>query len=219
MDERGADSPFIEKIWRTRSAPYEAFISVAVTHWEMVVTRRAGRAYLTVRGPETTATTADIPADADFFGIQFKRGAFMPSLPVGSLVDRGLDLPGAPGRAFRLDNLTWDLPDFDNADTFGNRLARKGLLVRDELVVAALQDRPVDVSPRTIERRVLRATGLSRRAMKAIERAATAADLLDNGATILDAVERAGYADQSHLTRALHRFMGQTPAQIVREAE
>ena len=28
------------------------------------------------------------------------------------------------------------------------------------------------------------------------ERAATAADLLDNGATILDAVERGGYADQ-----------------------
>ena len=81
-----------------------------------------------------------------------------------------------------------------------NRLARKGLLVRDEAVVAALQDRPVDLSPRTVERRVLRATGLTRRAMKAIERAGTAADLLDGGATILDAVARAGYADQSHLT-------------------
>jgi AraC-like DNA-binding protein len=55
--------------------------------------------------------------------------------------------------------------------------------------------------------------------MKSIERAATAADLLDNGATILDAAERGGYADQSHLTRALRRFMGQTPGLIVREAD
>ena len=110
FDERGADSPFIEKIWRTRSAPYEAFISVAVTHWEMVVTRQAGRAYLTVRGPETKATTADIPADAEFFGIQFKLGAFMPGLPVGSLVDGALNLPEAPGRSFRLDGSTWEFP-------------------------------------------------------------------------------------------------------------
>lgn len=219
FDERGADSPFIEKIWRTRSVAYEAFISVAVTHWEMVVTRQDGRAYLTVRGPETKATTADIPASAEFFGIQFKLGAFMPGLPVGSLVDGALTLPEAPGRSFRLANSNWDLPDYDNADTFVNRLARKDLLVRDEVVVAALQDRPVDLSPRTVERRVLRATGLTRRAMKSIERAARATDLLDNGATILDAVERGGYADQSHLTRALRRFMGQTPAQIVREAE
>ena len=171
-----------------------------------------------MRGPETKATTADIPADAEFFGIQFKLGAFMPGLPVGSLVDGALNLPEAPGRSFRLDGSTWELPDYDNADIFVNRLARKGLLVRDEAVVAAVQDRPVDLSPRTVERRVLRATGLTRRAMKAIERAGTAANLLDGGATILDAVARAGYADQSHLTRALRRFMGQTPAQIVLEA-
>ena len=217
FDERGANSPFIEKIWRTRSAPYEAFISVAVTHWEMVVTRQAGRAHLTVRGPETRATTVDIPANAEFFGIQFKLGAFMPGLPVGSLVDGALNLPEAPGRSFRLDGSTCELPDYDNADTFVKKLARKGLLVRDEAVVAALLDRPLDLSARTVERRVLRATGLTRRAMKAIERAGTAADLLDGGATILDAVARAGYADQSHLTRALRRFIGQTPAQIVHE--
>ena len=218
MDERGANSPFIEKIWRTRSAPYETFISVAVTHWEMVITRQAGRACLTVRGPETKATTADIPADAEFFGIQFKLGAFMPGLPVGSLVDGALSLPEAPGRSFRLDGSSFELPDYDNAETFANRLAREGLLVRDEAVVDALEDRPLDLSPRTVERRVLRATGLTRRAMRAIERAGTAANLLDGGATILDAVARAGYADQSHLTRALRQFMGQTPAQIAREA-
>jgi AraC-like DNA-binding protein len=31
-------------------------------------------------------------------------------------------------------------------------------------------------------------------------------------------VEQAGYADQPHLTRSLRRFIGETPAQIMRQA-
>ncbi len=37
---------------------------------------------------------------------------------------------------------------------------------------------------------------------------------LQQGVPTLDTVEQIGYADQSHLTHALKRFMGQTPAQI-----
>lgn len=218
LDERAADSPFVEKVWRTRSVPHPAFISVAVSHWEMVVTRQGGRAYLSVRGPETKATTALIPANAEFLGIQFSLGAFMPDLPIGQLVDGALHLPGAVGKTFWLNNSAWEFPGFDNADSFVKRLVREGLVVRDPVVVAALQDRPTDLSRRTVERRVRRATGLTRGAIRQIERAGKAAELLDGGATILDAVERLGFADQAHLTRSLKRFLGQTPAEIVAEA-
>ena len=47
---------------------------------------------MTVRGPETKATTAPVPADAEFFGIQFSLGTFMPGLPPGRLADSGLTL-------------------------------------------------------------------------------------------------------------------------------
>ena len=218
FEERQADSPFVEKIWRTRSVPYDAFISIAASHWEMVVTRREGRAYLTVRGPETRATTAAIPEDAEFFGIQFRLGAFMPSLPVGELVDGALTLPGAAGESFRLNGSAWDFPGFDNAESFVSRLAREELLVRDPVVEAALEDRPVDLSARTVERRFRHATGLTKGAIRRIERAARAADLLDRGATILDAVARTGYADQAHLTRSLKRLIGQTPGEVAAEA-
>jgi len=40
--------------------------------------------------------------------------------------------------------------------------------------------------------------------------------LLHQGTSILDAVYKAGYFDQPHMTRALKRFTGQTPAQIAR---
>jgi AraC-like DNA-binding protein len=46
------------------------------------------------------------------------------------------------------------------------------------------------------------------------EGARYATHLLQQGASILDTVEQAGYYDQPHLTRSLTRLIGQTPAQI-----
>lgn len=218
LEEREADSPFIDAIWRTRSAPHPSFISVAATHWEIVVWRQAGQTHLTVRGPETKAATVPIPADTDFFGVEFRLGAFMPDLPVRSLVDRDLTLPRGVGNSFRLHGSVFETPTYDNIDAFVNRLAREGLLVSDPVVSAVLQGRQMELSRRSVERRVRRATGLTLGTIRQIERAKNAAELLDRGATILDAGMHAGYADQAHLTRSLKRFMGQTPAQIAKEA-
>ena len=108
----------------------------------------------------------------------------------------------------------WQLPDYDNADTFVDWLVRKDLLARDPLVDAALQGQMQDRDLRTIQRRFLRATGLTQSAVRQIERARYATHLLQQGVSILDTVEQAGYFDQPHLTRSLKHFIGQTPAQI-----
>jgi AraC-like DNA-binding protein len=169
---------------------------------------------VTVRGPETRATPVAAPAHAEFFGIRFALGTFLPSLPPGRLVDGSLTLP-VTGTSFWLGGREWDLPDFDDADAFVRRLEREEVLARDPVVEAALGGRE-DPSPRTSQRRFRRATGLTHRTLRQIERAERAVEVLEQGASILDAVERAGYADQAHLTRSLRRFAGQTPAQIAR---
>ena len=51
IEERPADSAFVETIWHARCAHPGTFISVAATHWEMVVMRYHGKTTLTVRGP------------------------------------------------------------------------------------------------------------------------------------------------------------------------
>ncbi|MGI0013014.1 MAG: hypothetical protein ACREBU_06185 [Nitrososphaera sp.] len=51
FDERPSDSPFVERIWRTHSERAGSFSSLAMSHWEMVVTRHNGKTTLTVRGP------------------------------------------------------------------------------------------------------------------------------------------------------------------------
>ena len=47
----------------------------------MVVTRHKGKTFLTVRGPETKATTADCPAEGEWVAIRLKLGTFMPLMP------------------------------------------------------------------------------------------------------------------------------------------
>ena len=221
LEERAVRSPFVEKVWRAYSEPEEAFISVAATHWEIVVCRLREGPYVTVRGPETRATIVPIPQDAEFFGVQFRRGAFMPGLPPARLVDDALRLPEASGRSVWLQGAAWEVPSFDNLDGFVERLVREGLVVRDPVVEAALggapaDGRPDDRSERSLQRRVARATGLTRDMIRQIERAERAVALIEGGRSILETVASCGYADQAHLTRSLRRFVGQTPGQIAR---
>jgi AraC-like DNA-binding protein len=215
FDERPSDSPFVERIWRTRSERAGSFISLAMSHWEMVVTRHQGTTMLTVRGPETRATTLHCPADGEWLGIRFRLGTILPHLPASNLVDGDVNLPNAASRSFWLHGSAWQFPDFENADTFIDRLVRGGLLVRDPVVEAALQCQLKDISIRTAQRHVLRTTGLTHGAVRQIERARYATTLLQQGVPILDVVFEAGYFDQPHLTRSLKYFIGQTPAQIM----
>lgn len=215
FESRVSDSPLVEQIWRTRSETSGTFASVAGSQGELVVMKYEGKITLTVRGPETIATQAQYPADAEWIGIIFKLGTYMPLFPPNLVMDRhDLNLPGASSKSFWLNGSAWEFPSFDNADTFIERLVRQGLLAHDYLVDDVLQARPHDVSIRTVRRRFLRATGLTHGAILQIERARHALALLQNGTTILDTVYEAGFYDQPHLTRAMKRLVGLTPAQI-----
>ena len=72
LQERRSDSALVETIWTTHSERAGTFTSVAVSRWEMVVTKLKGKTLFTVRGPETRPTTAPIPPDGEFFGIVFR---------------------------------------------------------------------------------------------------------------------------------------------------
>jgi AraC-like DNA-binding protein len=182
----------------------------------IVVTRYRGKATLTLRGPETKVTPMDYTwTGAEFLGIDFKLGAFMPHFPPGKLLNQqDVNLPEASRQSFWLHGSAWQFPDFENADTFVNRLLREGLLVHDPVVDAVVQGHPQELSLRAVQYRFLQATGLNHRTVQQIERARFAATLLEQGVSILDTVYQAGYFDQPHLTRSLKRFLGQTPAQI-----
>jgi len=219
FEERPADSPFVERVWRCHSECAGSLLSVAESRGELVVTKHQGRRTLTVRGPETKATSlGGYPAGGEWLGIRLKPGAFLRHLPASTLVDATVTLPEASGSAFWLHGSAWQFPDYDTADTFVDWLVRAGLLLREPVVEDALQGRRNDLSPRTIQRRFLQATGVTQGTVRQIERARFATLLLQQGASILDTIPRAGYFDQPHLTRALKHFIGLTPAQIMQKS-
>jgi AraC-like DNA-binding protein len=217
FDERPSDSPLVERVWRSHSERAGAFLSVAASHFEMAVTRHRGKTFITLRGPETKATTAECPAEGEWLGIRFKLGTFMPMLTPGTLRDRqDVTLPAATSRSFWLNGSAWEYPDFENAETFVARLVRKGVLAHDCAVDEALLGRRGTLSIRSAQRHFLQATGITHSTARQIERARHATNLLKQGVSILDVVHDAGYFDQAHLTRSLKYLIGQTPMEVIR---
>ena len=215
-EERSADSPYVETITRGWTARDGAAIRPAECSWHMVFVKWNGRGLSLVVGAWTTAGVASWAEGAEILWIKFKLGTFMPHLPTRDFLDIETTLPGAASQSFWLKGSAWQFPDYENADTFVDRLVREDVLVHDPVVDAALQDQPPEMPSRTLRHRFLLATGLPQIHIWQMKRAQRAAALLQQGVSILDTVYEAGYYDQPHLTRSLKRFIGQTPAQLIR---
>lgn len=216
FEDRASDHPFVEKVWRCHSDRADTFLSVAANNFEIAITRLEGKTFLTLRGPETSATTLDCPGGGEWTCIRFKVGTYMPRFLPGRLRDhKDVTLPPATGQSFWLNGSAFEYPDYDNAETLVSRLVRSGILARSLIVVDTLLRRPQKLSLRSAQRHFLRSTGLTYAAIRQIERARYATRLLRDGVSILDVVSCAGYFDQAHLTRSLRKLIGETPAKIV----
>jgi hypothetical protein len=214
--ERPSDSPFVQTIWQTHAVSDGCDIVLADGSWDILIYKRDGETRLTIWGAMTKAAPIPHCAGDECLGIRFKLGTFMPHLPGEQLSDLGVPLPGATSKSFWLRASAWQFPNFENVDSFLAWLAHDELLARDPLVDGVLQGQVPEISPRSIQRRFQHVTGLTQRSIYQIERARYAAQLLERGVSILDAVDLAGYTDQPHLTKAIRRYIGQTPAQLVR---
>jgi hypothetical protein len=215
VEERLSDSPYIEAVMHGHTAGAGSTVRPAEIHWHMVFVREHGNFHPLMVGALTSSGVVAWGEGAEILWIKFKLGAFMPHLPVKEFVDAETPLPGAMRQSFWLKSAAWQCPDFDNVETFVNRLVREEILVRDPLVNTVLQEQPHDMAARTLRHRFLRATGLTQCHIRQFERAQQAATRLRQGASILDTVYELGYFDQPHLTRSLKQFVGHTPAQIL----
>jgi hypothetical protein len=217
FEQRLSDSPYIERVWRSHSSSGGSFYSMAEPNLELVIARLNGNAQVIVRGPVTKASVVDCPAGGEWLGIRFRLGTHLLGLPTADLRDhQSLVLPNEVGGGFWLERSWWELPTYENAEVCVAALAAAGIIKRDRLVETVLDGGGPHASLRSVQRRFLWSTGLTREAFRQIERARHAAYLLQNGAGILDVVDQAGYFDQPHLSRALRRLIGPTPGDVAR---
>jgi hypothetical protein len=214
FEMRSSDSPYLESVTRGETLADGAPIRPAEEHWHLVFVQHQAETRTLLVGPWTSAGKVSYGAGAQILWVKFKLGAWFDHLPIQEFVDSETALPDATGPRFWLKSATWEIPTFDNVETFVSRLAHEDALRLDPVVQSVLQGDPPSLSPRTVRHRFLHATGMTQKQIQQMARARRAADLLHQGTPILDAVAALGYYDQPHLTRSLKHWIGHTPAQI-----
>ncbi|MGW8730691.1 helix-turn-helix domain-containing protein [Streptomyces sp. NPDC055808] len=125
-----------------------------------------------------------------------------------------MEIPDVTRRSVWLKGSAWHVPDYDNAEAFVRRMVREGIVDCDPIVPAVLGGATPAVSERTLQRRFVMATGLTRGAIRQIHRAREAAVLILDGVPKQEVVHQLGYFDQAHLARSLTRFIGRTATQL-----
>jgi AraC-like DNA-binding protein len=219
FESRESDSPYIERLWRGQTGENYSPVCPADVRWNMLFRKSKGKVQVSIEGPLTKATPKFHPDAAEFLVIKFRLGAFMPYFPIGEILDADILLPEALRHGFWMNSDRWEIPDFENTESFVDKLVHHGLLVWDTVVNESLQGQSAEMSERTVRRHFLRATGLNPKSIEQIERANQALALLTDGTSISDTAFDLGYADQAHLTRSMRRFVGNTPAQILRQSQ
>jgi len=214
-EERLSDSPFVQTIWHTQAVSDGCDMVTADGSWDMLVVRQDSKTRFAVSGPMTKAKPIKHQEGSEWLGIRFKLGTCIPYFPAENILNLTTILPDATSQSFWLGSSAWEYPDFENVDTFLERLVRRDMLIADPLVGDMLQGQAKEASLRAMQRRFLRITGLTQRSLHQIERAQQAMTLLKQGVSILDTVHKVGYTDQPHMSRSFKRFIGQTPAQII----
>ena len=212
---RLSDSPYVDSIWRGSADDNHTLMCPADGRWNLCFTYLHDRVQVSVEGPISQAIPQTHVKGVDWLVIKFKLGVFLPGVSASEYLDSSAQLPEAACEAFWLHSSTWQMPTYDNADTFVDWLVRDDVVQLNPLVSAALQDQPTVIAERTLRHHFRQTMGLTQSHIRQIERARDAMSLLQHDMAILDVVDCLGYADQPHLTRSMKRFMGYTPTQVM----
>ncbi len=207
FEHRASESPWVERVWRSRSDDTTVMTSVARVHWDLVFWEDSDGMHAGIQGPESRASEAAVPPQSEFLGVRLAQGTFLPELPVTELVDRFVPLP-IDEQSFWLGGTRVRLPQFETAEHAVHALAHRGVLSRAD------PNRDVTASERTRQRRTLAATGLPDRTRRQIQRAAHAAVRVQAGEAPAFVAHELGYFDQPHLAHALRRFIGRSATEL-----
>lgn len=216
--ERVADSPLVASIRRVCYRAVTREMVLPDGSWDLLFMRQDGGPMIAVQTGQIVAPLAvDHRAGDEMLVVAFRPEVYMPRLPGHKTFQQGVARPVEHDRRFWIDSERLEIPSFDNVEHLVAAMARKGLLERDPVVARALQGAGQRLDERSIQRHFAAVTGLSFKGFRQIARAREAARLLRTGRSPSQVAAELAFADQSHMTHSLKRFLGQTPAQVARQ--
>lgn len=215
---RPVDSPYLASISSIRFTAAGETLMRPDGCWDIAILKRGDDVQVLRTGLTTRSVTYQHDAGDEILVISFKPSTFMPLMPGEVMRDEGVMLEKFGRRNFWIGTDVREIPTFENADVFVDRLVRDGIVENNDIVASVVEGHPKAMSERTMQRHFLRTTGLTYKSFTLIERAQKAMSLLLMGRQAADVAFALGYTDQAHMINSLRAIMGQTPGQIARAA-
>jgi hypothetical protein len=105
------------RVWAAKCGTPTDFSSIASVHPGIGFVRVGGATTVHLRGPQTRATTLSCPRDAEYFGADFRLGAYLPMFRPARLANlQDAMLPVLPDGRILLDGRAWEMPAPQNLD-------------------------------------------------------------------------------------------------------
>jgi hypothetical protein len=214
-EERTSDSPHIQYVWKAYTEQAGGYADLAHGFWVLVFRLQRGTTQVILTGPATESLPISYDAKQLNWGIVFRAHVFIRGVSKTSLINSMTTLPTVSDTSFLISGHEVTIPDYETAEKFVDELIRRDILVASDIVARALRGNPPAMTPRTLQRHHVKATGLTQRKLQQIQRARKAFAALQTGKSIADVIAEADYADQSHFIKSLKLLAGQTPGQIL----
>ena len=205
----------IHSLWRAEAIQDDTYSDPANEYWSIGFIKHVdGTVSADVFGPSLTPRVVAGYEGEAYWGIEFHAHVTIKGVNKGDILDSDTPLPVEAGVLY-LAGHTYQVPMYDGLMAFAERLEKDGVLVSDQRILRALHGDERGFSERSRQRYFRTTTGLNKKQIEQLRRARRAFYLLQCGYSPSDAAHDAGYADQSHMTRAFKLLRGETPARII----
>lgn len=210
-EEKRSQCPLVDFVFQTEDQTEGVYVASADARWDIIFTHCPdGSRRVLLCGPSFKARQVPYSPGYRHVGICYKPWAMLTGIPIPGMLNEIKLLPMASLDTFILQGNTWKIPTYENVDQFVARQEQQGLLRADPIIQDVLENRPVNMSLRSVQRHFGKTMGMSPRLVRQISAARQAVKLLQQGDTLSEVAYELGYADLPHMTRMLRRFTGYT---------
>ena len=210
-EEKLSESPLVDFIWRTEDLTDGMYVASADARWDMIFTRsHDGKTRVLLCGPSFKTAQVPYSPGNKHIGICYEPWAIFTDIPITTMLNVTKALPMPSDDTFVMQGVTWKFPTYESIDEFVAEQEKRGLLKADPIIRDILENKPVDMSLRSVQRHFVKTIGMSPRRVRQINSARQAVKLLQQGYTLSEVAYELDYADLPHMTRMLRRFTGYT---------
>lgn len=208
--EKASDLPYVTTLWFAEATKDERYDDPAKATWSISFSHLANGSYSAeIIGPNYGYRRGFARTGDKYWGAELSPLVSIQGMDKHAYTDKFVQLP-VKNKSFMIGGQVFTVPTYQELEEFLTKLKSNGILVLKEKSLKYQST----MSARSKQRGHKRIVGLTGKQLEQIKRAEKAARLLKQGCPPAEAAERAGYADQPHMTRALKFLLGKTPSQL-----